>query len=109
MSTYIWQIKNLDTVNLSTEPNFVVKVDYFVTGMDGTYVGTYENSSFFNQDPNQPDFIPYENLTSEIVIGWVQSKLTETDYSCIYGVIEGQIESQKNPPPTPQPTPLPWE
>jgi hypothetical protein len=96
------------TVPLPLEPNFVVFVNYTVLGTDGDYTAVCENSAYFPQDLNQPDYIPYRDLTEAIVLGWVQAELDEPSYASIYGNIEGQINDQKNPTPSPEPKPLPW-
>ena len=108
MTTYHWTVTRLSTVPLPLEPNFVVYADFVVLGTDGTYTGTFENSAFFPQDPNQPGYIPYRDLTEAIVLGWIQASLSEEDYATIYGGINGAIESQKNPAVVPEPKPLPW-
>jgi hypothetical protein len=108
MITYHWTITKMLTFPLPQEPNFVVLVDYTVAGTDGTYTAVCENTAKFPQDPNQPDYIPYRDLTEEIVLGWIQASLEPTTYDSIYGNIAGQINDQKNPPPSPEPKPLPW-
>jgi hypothetical protein len=53
-------------------------------------------------------FIPYEDLTNDIVVGWIQQELGENGIISVEACIQGQIDSQKNPPVSPQVTPLPW-
>jgi hypothetical protein len=108
MTTYHWAITQMQTVPLPLEPNFVVFVNYLVLGTDGDYTGTFEGTAYFPQDPNQPAYIPYRDLTEAIVLGWVQASLEPTYYDTIYGGINGVIEDKKNPPPSPEPKPLPW-
>lgn len=108
MTTYHWTITQMQTFPLPQEPNFVVYVGYNVIGTDGTYTAVCENTAQFPQDPNQPDYIPYRDLTEAIVLGWVQATLDEPTYDSIYGNIAGQINAQKNPPVTPEAKPLPW-
>jgi hypothetical protein len=51
-------------------------------------------------------YIPYDQLTQEQVIGWVQSALGETGVADYEARVDAQIESAMNPPvATP---PLPW-
>jgi hypothetical protein len=54
------------------------------------------------------EFIPYADLTEEIVLGWIQEELGENGIISITACIDGQIASQKNPPVSPENTPLPW-
>lgn len=52
-------------------------------------------------DPNSPDFVPYENLTEEIVLNWVQSKIGEVKISEIESSfqtrLQEKIDREKNP------------
>ena len=108
MTTYHWTVTRLSTVPLPIEPNFVVYADYVVLGTDGTYTGTFEGSAMFPQDPNQPDYIPYRDLTEAIVLEWIQGQMDPNYYETIYGGINGEIECKKTPPVVPEPKPLPW-
>ena len=43
---------------------------------DGDYTASSYGAEGFNQkSPDNPDFIPYEDLTEEIVKGWVTDKI----------------------------------
>lgn len=52
-------------------------------------------------DPNSPDFVPYENLTEEIVLNWVQSEIGEVKISEIESSfqtrLQEKIDREKNP------------
>jgi hypothetical protein len=58
-------------------------------------------------DPSVP-FIPYADLTPEIIIGWVQYNLGADTVAAIQESLAIQIERQINPPPQPEVLPLPW-
>jgi hypothetical protein len=45
-----------------------------VVGVDGTYEASLSNIARFSTESVSP-FIPYEDLTEEIVIGWIQTDL----------------------------------
>jgi len=61
---------------------------------DGDYTASSYGAEGFNQkSPDNPDFIPYEDLTEEIVKGWVTDKIGAD----IQAGLEAQIEAQKNP------------
>lgn len=61
-------------------------------------------------DPESPDFIPYEDLTKEIVLGWVQSELGQDEIDRIESEmqtrLQERIDREKNPP---FKTGVPWE
>jgi hypothetical protein len=52
-------------------------------------------------------FIPYEDLTNDIVVGWIQQDLGVDGVSNLEACIQGQIDSQINPPVVPVNTTLP--
>jgi hypothetical protein len=106
MTTYTWNVTALYTETIDGEQNYVVIANYEVTGVDGTYSASLSNIARFSTASVTP-FVPYEDLTNDIVIGWIQSELGVDGVSNLEACIQGQIDSQINPPVTPQNTPLP--
>ena len=111
MNTYKWVTTNLYTETVGSELEYVVTVYCDVIGTDTVnpiYTFTTNLITRLVIDPDQPDYIPYDELTNEIVIGWVQDQLGKTYVDNIYLSIDGNIESQINPPVSPVNTPLPF-
>ena len=90
MTTFVWNIINM--TRLATD-GFVVTVDYTVNAQDGDYSSYTYGSVSYTQEPGET-YIPYEQLTQEIVIGWVQESLGK-DKTEAY--LQDQIEAQKYP------------
>ena len=86
------------------DPNYVVNVLWQVTGIDGQYTASIGGNTQFNSADQQGTFIPYDQLTPEIVIGWIPQNQIDSAQACV----QGQIDSMINPPVSPQNTPLPW-
>jgi hypothetical protein len=95
-------MKVVDTTDLE---NVVIQTYWTKTGIDED-----GNEGIFNGatplprssvDPN--NFIPYEELTQEIVIGWIQQAVN--DQTHINEQIQKQINNKKNPVVE---KPLPW-
>lgn len=85
------------------DPDYVVNVLWTVTGVDGQYTGSIDGNTMF--DSNQSStFIPYDQLTEAIVIGWIPESQITSAQQCV----QGQIDSQITPPVSPENTPLPW-
>jgi hypothetical protein len=80
---------------------------YNVTGVDGEFSSSLSNSASFSVKEGQ-EFIPYSELTQEIVLDWIKEELGENGLISITACIDGQIASQKNPPVSPENTSLPW-
>jgi hypothetical protein len=106
MTTYIWTINAMYTVQ-QPDPDYVVNVVWTLTGVDGEYTAFIQGNTVFDSQQANP-FIPYNELTQEIVLGWVQSNLGEQGIANYEANVQGQIDNQINPPVSPQNTPLPW-
>ena len=70
MTTFNWTISTLE-YDL-TESNSVITAHWRCTATDAT--GEFSAGSYgtcgFSADPEAPDFVPYAELTEEIVLGW---------------------------------------
>lgn len=100
MNTYFWNINEMDRL---TADGFVVTVHYTVTAcanVGNFMVSTYGTVSY-TQQPEET-YTPYDQLTKEQVIGWVQTSLGK---DTVEASLAAQIEAQKNPV---QATGLPW-
>ena len=106
MTTYTWAVTSLYTETIDGEQNYVVIANYDVVGTDGTYSANLTNIARFSTASVTP-FIPYEDLTNNIVVGWIQQELGVDGVSNLEACIQGQIDSQANPPVVPVNTPLP--
>ena len=107
MTTYNWTITNLYTKTVDGLQDYVVTAMFDVTGVDGEFSASVNGSQMFTVKEGQ-EFIPYAELTPEIVTEWIKEELGENGILSITACIDGQIESQKNPQVVPQNTPLPW-
>lgn len=107
MITYNWKITSLYTKPVGDEQDYVVVANYKVTGTDGEYEYSLNNTSRFSTEKTTP-FIPYADLTNDTVVSWIKQELGENGIISIEKCIEGSINAKKNPPVVPQNTPLPW-
>ena len=107
MTTFTWAVTALYTQTIAGEQDYVVIANYEVVGTDDTYSASLSNIARFSTESVSP-FVPYEDLTNDIVIGWIQAELGVDGVANIEACIQGQIDSQVNPPVVPVNTPLPW-
>jgi hypothetical protein len=93
----IWQIKQMERNLLD---NGVVKVhwkcriDEINVEEETAYTANRSGTIDFVPDPSSDDFVPYESLTEETVLGWVKAAL---DVEGIESSLASQIEAQKTP------------
>jgi hypothetical protein len=97
-----WQITQLDR---KTSDGFVLVAHWQCVATEGEYSGRVYNTQSFEFNPDQPGFIPYDDLTEAEVIGWVKAALGEEGVAATEAAVAAQIETQKNPPIS---TGLPW-
>jgi len=107
--TYTWTATALiGYPTFDGETDVVTRASYTVLGDDGEgHTADYSNWQETPLDPSVP-FIPYADLTNDIVIGWVQSNLGPDRVAAIEESIAIVIQRQVTPPPEPEVLPLPW-
>jgi hypothetical protein len=107
--TYTWTPTQLiGYPTFEGETDVVTRASYTVLGDDGEgHTADYSNWQETPLDPSVP-FIPYADLTPEIVIGWVQFALGPDHVAAIEESLAIQIQRQVTPPPEPEVLPLPW-
>jgi len=106
MTTYTWTVTQMSTLQ-QPDPNYVVNAYWRLTGVDGQYTAYIESSSQFDSQ-QESNFIPYDQLTNDIVVGWIQNALGVNGVFNWEACVQERINSMINPPVSPQITPLPW-
>jgi hypothetical protein len=104
MTIYTTTITAMYTVPNPT--GYVVNVLFNVSGTDGTYTASYDSNIQFTPEQDQPDFVPYDQLTQDEVIGWINTATNNQEN--YYANVQGQINSMITPPVSPSSQPLPW-
>lgn len=105
-TTYQWTIEALDCVPQEDgKTDVVVTAHWSVLATDGTYKSSACNTQAFTYNPTK-EFTPFENLTQEQVVGWVQQSMGVDAVTALQEWLDKQIANQIIPPVvTP---PLPW-
>jgi hypothetical protein len=86
---FTWNVVQMER---KTSDGFVTTVHYNVSAVDGEYTSsTYGTVGFTEEDT---DYTPYDELTQQQVIGWVQDSLGKDTAE---ENLTAQIEAQKNP------------
>ncbi len=104
MTTYDWNCKTVD-VHPQEEgrENVVYNVHWIVTGtsdkLDSNLV-PYSATNIGTQVVPLSEggaFIPFEDLTNEVVVGWTKEAMGEEQVTSIESSIASQIEDQMHP------------
>jgi hypothetical protein len=98
MTTFNWSVVDMDRL---TADGFVVTVHYNVSATDSTYSANTYGTVGYTKQPGET-FIPYDQLTEAIVVGWVQTSLGK---DTVEASLQSQIDAQINPV---QESGVPW-
>lgn len=97
MTTYDWNCKTVDVhPQAEGETNVVYNVHWIVTGTEGDYTVNSIGTQTVTVDPETP-FIPFEDLTNEIIVGWTKDAIGNDKVKAIEDNIASQIAELKNP------------
>ncbi len=105
MITYDWNCKTVDARPLEDgEVDVVYNVHWRVTGTSDVlapgsstfYQASIAGTQTVTWNP-EGTFIPFEDLTNEIVVEWTKSAMGEEQVASIEASVASQIESQINP------------
>jgi len=107
--TYTWTVTNLIGYPvLDGHTDVVTTAFYTVVADDGAgHTASIQNIQQIPLPKDRP-WVPYADLTNDIVVGWIQDELGANGVDSIEANLDAQIAAQINPPPTPQVLPLPW-
>lgn len=103
--TYTWEVTSLKTRNEGDKENAVVNAYWTKTGTDehghtGTFTGA---TPFTSASVSAESFIPFSELTEEIVLSWIKTVVVGDYEQHVNNKIQAQIDAQH----TTQPE-LPW-
>lgn len=95
MITYSWRIAGLDTYPIWEQyENVVFTIHWCLLGQDEDgHLGQVYGAIGVQPVAGQ-EFVPYEQLTTEIVIGWVDSALGEEAIGIHRAAVDSQIVAQ---------------
>jgi hypothetical protein len=90
-----WKVRNINCVlNQNGKQNIVKEVEFIIDGLvNGVVEIPYVDG----------DFLSYDGLTEDVVIGWVKAALTDS----VVAAFEGRANELQAPPTTGY-KPLPW-
>ncbi len=95
---YTWKLKGLKKINTQSVNNAIVQTYWEKTGIDENgNSGTFNGATPFDLSTVDPkNFISYEDLTEEIILGWIQ-KVASSYEDHIHEQIGRQINMKINP------------
>lgn len=107
---YTWKITSLRKSTKENINDVIVNVQWELKGTDedGDF-GTFSGATPFELDAeNTGSFVPFEELTEEIVIGWVKDVVVDSYWAHVNEKIQQQIDDIKTPIVDVNSYDLPW-
>ncbi len=97
MITYNWNCKTVDVhPQEEGQTDVVHNVHWIVTGVDGDYSATNIGTQVVTLGP-ESTFIPFKDLTNEIVVEWTKAAMGAEQVAQIENNIASQIAEKENP------------
>jgi hypothetical protein len=93
-TTFTWNIAQLER---EASDGYVFTAHYTVDAVSGDQV--YRAGAYGSIGLERPEgeMIPFSELTPEIVVGWVQEKLTAEKVEEIEAALQKQLDEQRTP------------
>jgi hypothetical protein len=81
---------SINTLERNTADDIVITAHWNAVIDDGDYSASAYGSQSFTRSEESPDFIPFDDLTEEMVLGWLELGSLEDN-------LKAQITEQKEP------------
>jgi hypothetical protein len=96
---YTWEITSIKRKDTSTLRNIIVQTYWKKTGTDENgNSGSFSGATPFDLSTVDPDnFVAYEDLTEEMVLGWIQSTVVGGYEEHVNEKIAEEIDQKVNP------------
>jgi hypothetical protein len=88
-----WTIQNMVR---ELNNGFVINVSWSCTAQQDSASAFYGGTTTYVNNPDEPGFIPYDQLTEEIVLGWVYAGLGDQKAE-IEATLTAKVQKQLNP------------
>ena len=90
--TTTWKI--FDTKR-QTADGVIIKVTYGCTVQLDNFIDRTIGEQTYSGSASEPGFVPYEDLTEPIVLGWVQTALGATAVTATETALQNSVTAQK--------------
>lgn len=100
MTNYIWNCRTVDVFpTYESETDVVYNVHWSLQASEQVDGKTYEANVYGTQSIaiDLADFVPFADLTNEMVTGWVEAAMGEESVQSLKDSLNLAIESQINP------------
>lgn len=90
-----WKIEQLER---DLQTGLVITAHWRIIKEQGTVAATaYGSAVLPARDPSDAAFVPYENLTEQMVIGWVKDTLGQDVVQGLEAGVQAEFDARSNP------------
>lgn len=108
--TYTWEVTGIKVKNTESFQNAIVQTYWRKIGTDGEHTAQFSGATPFDADQIDPNnFTSLDQLTEEMVIGWIKNVVVDDYEEHVNGRIEKAINDMKNPESEIEGDALPWK
>ena len=97
---YTWNITGIKKKSVGDITDFVYQVYWNKTGTNSEGITGYCRGAFLYEEPDggidSDTFVPYGDLTEEVVLSWVKSQIDSEDEDAFNNQINKDIDKSKN-------------
>jgi hypothetical protein len=95
---YTWKLTKLKRCSINTIENAIVQTYWELTGTDEDgNTGTFSGATPFDINTiDSENFTPYEELTEELILGWIQAVVVGAYKERVEKSIADQIQLKKS-------------
>lgn len=110
MINYTFDIEGMHVVNTPSNKNYVVNVLYKLIGVHESGESDFiMDCADFEVNENAENFIPYNELTQDLVESWIIAENGEFHIENLKNIIKEKINYKINPPVQPNILVAPWK
>jgi hypothetical protein len=108
--TYNWKLKTLKKTGVANLNNVIIGTQWELKGTDadGNFAFFHGATPFRAEEVDPNNFIDYNSLTEETVLGWIKPAVTGGYWDHVNEQILKEIDSKKNPVEDVYGENLPW-
>lgn len=99
MISTVWKIEKLECLKVfENKSNIVHRIYFSLTATLDQFSANYSSTKDLEFDPNAENFIEYESLTEDIVLGWLFSSLGEYRKLELETLVSNKVSAQASSP-----------
>lgn len=98
-NNYTWEFPALEVIQQDQYPNVVYNVHWRYNATTGSYTAeSYGMRSLQPYNSESGSFIPFDQLTKEIITEWVENSIGTSSLAQMKSYLDTRIDEQINPP-----------